>query len=471
VWRDRPGVTLRLSQIPIAVAIAAAALLTASGCGGGSASGSAASPGERVAGARVFADAGCGSCHTLGAAGSKGTTGPNLDELKPSRGSVLRQVERGGIGMPSFSGKLSADEIHALAAFVSESAAGSAQAAADFKPDKTTLSSCTGEFACLEQAFGNLAYGPGPKAALAEFDRRIASDKQVEADCHRIAHTIGAASLTHFRGNVGKAFAAGSASCWSGYYHGILERAFRGVPESRVSAVARELCADPGIRRTTFVAYQCVHGLGHGLMIYTDYDLPRSLKICDALNGSWDQVSCTGGVFMENISSSYGIKSRWLKDNDLIYPCNAVAERHKVYCYLMVTSRILPAVGYDFKRTAAFCRRSEPRWVATCYESLGRDASGQTRQNPAKIAEICALARGGEGDCLYGAARDITSNYADPERAGQLCRTAPTRYRERCFVGIGTIIGSLERTNAARRALCRRVGSQYAAACARGAGA
>jgi mono/diheme cytochrome c family protein len=31
-------------------------------------------------GAQVFASAGCGSCHTMAAAGSTGTTGPNLDE-------------------------------------------------------------------------------------------------------------------------------------------------------------------------------------------------------------------------------------------------------------------------------------------------------------------------------------------------------------------------------------------------------
>jgi mono/diheme cytochrome c family protein len=453
-----------------AAALVAAALVLSVGCGGDS-DASSASPGERVAGARVYAEAGCGSCHTLAAAGSRGTSGPNLDQLQPSRGTVLREVERGGVGMPSFSGKLSDDEISAVATFVAASASGSVQAAADFQPDDTELSSCRGEFACLEQAFGNLAYESGPKAALAEFDRRIAADRRIEANCHRIAHTIGAASLEHFDDNVGMAFAGGSASCWSGYYHGVLERAFAGVPESRVSATARELCADSEIRRSTFVAYQCVHGLGHGLMLYTDYDLPRSLKICDALNGSWDQVSCTGGVFMENISSSYGVKSRWLKDDDLIYPCNAVAERHKVYCYLMVTSRILPAVGYDFRRTAAFCKRSERAWVATCYQSLGRDASGQSRQDPIRIAEICRLAGAGEGECLYGAARDITSNYADPTRAGDLCRRAPVRHREQCFTGIGTIIGSLEPTSAGRRAACLELGARYADACARGAGA
>jgi mono/diheme cytochrome c family protein len=452
--------------LPAAALVAATAFALAA-CGGGSTSSSGAA-GDQAAGARVFSNAGCGNCHTLGAAGSKGTTGPNLDQLRPSRGSVMRQVERGGIGMPSFRGKLTAGEILAVAAFVSSSTSGVKAAA--FKPDGTKLSSCKGDFSCLEQAFGNLAYEWGPQTALATFDRRIAKDRAIESNCHRIAHTIGAASLLHFKGNVGKAFAGGSASCWSGYYHGVLERAFSGVPDSRVASVARTLCVDPEIRRTAFIAYQCVHGLGHGLMIYTGYDLPKSLKICDALKGSWDQVSCTGGVFMENISSSYGIKSRWLRKNDLIYPCNVVAQRHKVYCYLMVTSRILPEVGYDFRRTAALCRRSEPGWINTCYQSLGRDASGQTRQEPRRIRDLCKFAGSGEGECLYGAARDMTSNYANGERAGALCRLAPTRFAQRCFFGIGTIIGSLQATDAKRRAACKEVGDKYMRACLRGAG-
>jgi mono/diheme cytochrome c family protein len=36
--------------------------------------------GAAGSGAQLFASAGCGSCHTLGAAGTTGTTGPNLEE-------------------------------------------------------------------------------------------------------------------------------------------------------------------------------------------------------------------------------------------------------------------------------------------------------------------------------------------------------------------------------------------------------
>ena len=36
--------------------------------------------GNPAAGKTVYADAGCAACHTFSAAGSKATTGPNLDE-------------------------------------------------------------------------------------------------------------------------------------------------------------------------------------------------------------------------------------------------------------------------------------------------------------------------------------------------------------------------------------------------------
>ena len=39
--------------------------------------------GDASNGAQVFASAGCGGCHTLEAAGSSGTVGPNLDESQP----------------------------------------------------------------------------------------------------------------------------------------------------------------------------------------------------------------------------------------------------------------------------------------------------------------------------------------------------------------------------------------------------
>ena len=55
-----------------------------------------------AAGARVYASAGCGSCHTLAAAKRTGSVGPNLDTLRPGFDQVRVQVERGGGAMPAF---------------------------------------------------------------------------------------------------------------------------------------------------------------------------------------------------------------------------------------------------------------------------------------------------------------------------------------------------------------------------------
>jgi outer membrane protein assembly factor BamB len=71
-----------------------------------------------AAGETVF-DTTCSSCHTLAAAGTNGTVGPNLDELKPNQALVEKQVTNGGGGMPAFGGALSKEEIKNVAEFVS----------------------------------------------------------------------------------------------------------------------------------------------------------------------------------------------------------------------------------------------------------------------------------------------------------------------------------------------------------------
>ncbi len=80
--------------------------------------------GDAETGAAVWGEAGCGSCHTLAAAGSTGTTGPNLDEVAPSFEQVVEQVTNGSGGMPAFEGTLTELQILDVAAFVVESTQG-----------------------------------------------------------------------------------------------------------------------------------------------------------------------------------------------------------------------------------------------------------------------------------------------------------------------------------------------------------
>jgi cytochrome c553 len=427
--------------------------------------------GDPVAGKRLFAAKGCAGCHTFDAAASKGTTGPDLDSVGPSPSRVLLQLRKPGGLMPSFANRLSTKEKRDLAAFVGAGNVSGKAVAAPFKPDSTRLTDCKdGNFECLEQAFGNMTFKDGPKPALTRLQSMLTSDTAVAADCHRIAHRMGSAALSRFKDRVAPAFIAGTPVCASGYYHGIIERAFLGQPTDKLAVVARQLCSDPQINAQRFLAFQCIHGLGHGLMIYTGYDMPGSLKTCDGLRSGFDRVSCSGGVFMENFNSSYGVTSKYLRKNDPIYPCNTVAERHKLYCYLLVTANILRVTKYDLRKTADACRRSERGWVATCYESFGRDVSGIAGSDADKALESCRLAKSHESDCLYGVAREIVNADAAGPRGGRFCALAPSRHRARCYSGVGSVLASLEPTPESLRAACRKVSGRYLNGCLRGAG-
>jgi len=75
-----------------------------------------------AAGATVFNQAGCGSCHTMAAASASGQIGPNLDALRPGFEAVRVKVAAGGGGMPSFAGRLTKEQIRDVAAFVAQNA-------------------------------------------------------------------------------------------------------------------------------------------------------------------------------------------------------------------------------------------------------------------------------------------------------------------------------------------------------------
>ena len=61
----------------------------------------------------------CGGCHTLAAAGTTGTVGPNLDDLKPDQATVQAAIKEGPGAMPA--NLLTAAQAQQVAAFVAAS--------------------------------------------------------------------------------------------------------------------------------------------------------------------------------------------------------------------------------------------------------------------------------------------------------------------------------------------------------------
>ena len=94
--------------------------------------GASAAPGNPVAGKRVweqvshlFGGGGCGECHTLQAESAYGTTGPNLDKVKPSVATAIKFITNGSrphppwlVNMQTYGGVLTKQQIRDVAAFI-----------------------------------------------------------------------------------------------------------------------------------------------------------------------------------------------------------------------------------------------------------------------------------------------------------------------------------------------------------------
>jgi mono/diheme cytochrome c family protein len=130
--RKPPSLWLVLA-LPVSLAITVLALgfgllsaLAIDEEGGGEVTPTETQPSPAAEGEAVFESQGCGGCHTLSAAGAAGTVGPNLDETQLSEAEIAAVVTNGRNQMPAFSASLSEDDIAAVAAYISESAAAAA---------------------------------------------------------------------------------------------------------------------------------------------------------------------------------------------------------------------------------------------------------------------------------------------------------------------------------------------------------
>jgi hypothetical protein len=277
---------------------------------------------------------------------------------------------------------------------------------------------------CYDAFYTDFVLTNGITPALDDLKARYKSTDSVRGECHQITHTIGRAAALR-SGGVGEAFSLGDPVCWSGYYHGVMEGILDKVGIEALPAELNGVCATiEGKEEFSFGYYNCVHGLGHGIMQLYENDVPESLSVCSTLDGEWEQSSCVGGVFMENIMvESRGGISEYLKADDPVYPCNAVAETHKRDCYMMQTSHMLAVFDNDFSKVFTTCDGVETAHRGTCYQSTGRDASGRTVSDVEETKAICMLGRDtfAQENCVAGAARDFVSYFNSEAKGHEFC--------------------------------------------------
>ncbi|HEU0052378.1 MAG TPA: hypothetical protein VFQ39_04340, partial [Longimicrobium sp.] len=330
----------------------------------------------------------------------------------------------------------------------------------------------------------------GLRPALDSLAKLAARDSAIHANGHQIAHAVG--RFAEARGGPA-VFAQCTPGMQSGCMHGVMEAYLETAPID--TAALGRLCDE--IRRPDgprLEYRECAHGLGHGIAMRLNGDLPAALAACEALRAPDGRGECFDGVFMQNVVDGLSVatvnvgeaaghqhggghahggaaapKRRWLKDDDLAFPCDSVAARHQASCWSYQYNVIRMRHGGDLAATLRDCDTAPAAARPDCYRGTGKQI-GAEAANPAQAATWCRAASAElAGRCIAGAAEYFVDLDWTTPPAHAFCAAVPADLQPDCYGMIGERLKLIYAAPAPIRADCAKAGA-HAAACLRGAG-
>ncbi len=372
---------------------------------------------------------------------------------------------------------------------------------------------------CFENYFVTLSDSGRVRLALGALSALAARVKGIDRDGHVYTHVIGIKAWKPGR-DVAKVFESCNGLFQSGCYHGVIQAAL--TSEGSVdSARVAQLCDQvEGTTPNRWLRFQCVHGLGHGLEMIWNWDLPKALTGCDWLVSGWDRESCYGGAFMENAVASMpgghhaparvlaardssgaakgddehaghedhaepaaagelaehdldpaAITFKMRDPDDPLYPCTLVGPRYWQACYLMQGGMLVTYYNQNFTLAAEGCDRAPLDVRHYCYLSMGTMASGITVQDGKRAARMCATGDPGYRPwCYVGVVKNFIDVTANPVDGIAFCRLLPPgRDKRQCYVAVGEQISILNASPEKRETACQAAPAEGREECRYGA--
>ncbi len=344
-----------------------------------------------------------------------------------------------------------------------------------------TSPSAAGVFDALER--------DGLAAALEALKRAAGADSAVLRDAHRLAHALGRRALV---ANGGNASVIGQCRpiFASGCYHGVVE-AFLNARGNVDMQELERMCVAAGSDERPGPIYECVHGLGHGVLGALSLDLRGTLRHCDALTNEDMRRWCHSGAFMEATNAALAdsgghpahhgshegaghaehgaaaiASGRLALDRANPYsPCDAFDGPHAAACWVYQAFLVLQ--NHDFDAAAAFrtCDDAPHGRAADCYQGVGLQLSGLFQRDDAWVLEQCATGRPDlAAHCAGGAALTLAAMDWSGARAGGLCAASPRSWKAACYRNTGRALTGLASASE-RAAFCTRIEPGYADTC------
>ncbi len=321
------------------------------------------------------------------------------------------------------------------------------------------------------------------EGAVASFDLLVDLSRVNAAannEGHDLAHVLGHHAFLVYGLDISLTLGECSYEVFQGCIHGALQAYFDDLARQGTELTKASLNTLCSAATSQFEVYTCYHGVGHGITMYTNYDLPGSLDTCDMLTGWFERASCVGGVFMENVVAYHDSldpdheahdhghgeePTYWINPDDPAFPCNAVKAKFASACWRMQTSVILRANGADFQAAALICD-AQGDYADACYSSLGRDAAPYGDRQASRMSKYCSYASTDafRTTCIEAFTAGVILQENDPESGMALCTQLSVYDKEACYRETG-VQARFMRTVDEVNAMCDAAPEQYQATC------
>lgn len=327
---------------------------------------------------------------------------------------------------------------------------------------------------CIE----NTANARAPKYTYNEIITALKNNANHSINCHDYLQFLTRRKFQEMR-DVGEFYSICDSTCGNACYHGVAEGYlktpyhditnldFDDATNKLLSACSKTADENPVGLRT-----QCVHGIGHGLMLITDWDLLESLDYCDLYPNRKERSDCYSGVFMEFFLSfsKYPLADRLLNNSDKLYPCSILEEKYTYTCIGYLTEDRYIQSNKSFSETSKICELLDDELKNVCFRQLGHLQSRTFRLGD--INRICdnAVDQESRQNCHTGFVRGLTEypntntargsaeqsdlNYRVYRTAVHYCSALEPKYREKCYKKIGTQMKSYGQTSELVSSIC-----------------
>ncbi len=316
---------------------------------------------------------------------------------------------------------------------------------------------------CYESVATNLLARYSLPEILKVFD---SNENKIEffKNCHEVAHYLGQQEYKRLK-NVRDVLLESSRACLGGTYHGAVEGYFMEsnistTPENelKIREKVRVICGktEDYIRPQDFI--ECNHGLGHATIYIADYDLPRALDYCDALRSKNERELCYSGALMAN-SDSFGDKehpTKYIKDDDLLYPCNILKEHQQKQCY---TYGVLARFQYDLPKSIALCKAVPTSFQTECFKTLGRDRT-MISADPEELKSQCSQIKekNFKKDCISGTSYNLVIRFGiDSDIPIDYCKITDPEFKDICYPEIWRALKKITTDVKVRENFCRKI--------------